>query len=484
MSKEEGAEEHNGNTEQLPEVEQELSKVASNPKQSLLILVVVAGAFGYLLFNLFFSNSENIKATETPVPDNIVKPVQVSADTAIPSIPTLPTPPKLEDPTLPPPPPPPAPDVPQPAPLSKEAAALPTLPTEPGKEAAPPSSAPSLPFDGKIQTDEDKKKIEAKRKSSIVLIAAPKAPKTADQIEQETDFKVRGDMHLLLGRGKLIDAIIESAINTDFGGEIRAIISRDVYSEWGRNILIPKGSRAFGTYTTGTSGAYGRIAIEWTRLDLTTGYTINLSGTGVDALGRKGEQGRVDNKFKERLGNAILLSAFNVILADTIDKIVKPPTNSEAAATQTTAATSALNTATSINAQAGLTDTQKFEQICSSVLNGITDKTSSLFTTINTSCNTLRTQANTTDAAKLSSLLSTITTAATTTAQNSSTSTTPSKAQQASEQAFTDIANVAKELLEKQKFEPTITIDQGTHIKIYVNKDYKFPAKALKRVVK
>ena len=49
---------------------------------------------------------------------------------------------------------------------------------------------------------------------------------------------------------------------------------------------------------------------------------------------------------------------------------------------------------------------------------------------------------------------------------------------------FKDITDVAKELLEKQKFDPTITIDQGTLIKIYVNKDYKFPKAAIKNVMK
>ena len=104
---------------------------------------------------------------------------------------------------------------------------------------------PTLPLDIRSQSDEAKKKLEAKRKSAIVLIAGAPKPKTPEQVEQETDFKQRGDMHLILGRGKMLDAIIESAVNTDFGGEIRAIISRDVYSEWGRNILIPKGSRIF-----------------------------------------------------------------------------------------------------------------------------------------------------------------------------------------------------------------------------------------------
>jgi type IV secretion system protein VirB10 len=63
-------------------------------------------------------------------------------------------------------------------------------------------------------------------------------------------------------------------------------------------------------------------------------------------------------------------------------------------------------------------------------------------------------------------------------------STEPSKAQKAAEQAFTDIADVTKEMINKQKFEPTITIDQGTAIKIYVNKDYKFPKAAVKKVMK
>ena len=42
--------------------------------------------------------------------------------------------------------------------------------------------------------------------------------------------------------------------------------------------------------------------VQKTRIDLSNGYTINFGGTGMDALGRKGQQGRVDNKFKERFG--------------------------------------------------------------------------------------------------------------------------------------------------------------------------------------
>ena len=476
MSKEIDPEKTQTAGEDLPEVEQELSQVATNPKQSMLILVGIFIVFIYLFFNLFI-NSDDSDADKdiTPVPDEIAKPIQVDSDSDVPSIPTLPSPPKLEDPT-PPPPPPEA----EPLPLAEDA--LPALPSEPSlptiTESSP--SAPSLPF-GRPQDDEANKRMEAKRKSAIVLVAGTPAKKSAEQLQQEADFKYRGEMHLLLGRGKMIDATIETAINTDFGGEIRAIVSRDIYSEWGKNILVPKGSRVFGNYATGIEGAYGRISIEWTRIDLANGYTLNLSGTGIDALGRKGNQGRVDNKFRERFSNAILRSALNIALANALDSVVKPQINSQAAATRNQTATNVQNIANGIfiGGQAGAEDATR-EQICATVLASIEDKTSSTFTQIDAACTTLRTSTGT-PAEKLNSLMGTITAASNTSIQNTTANVEETKAQEASKQAFTDISDTIKTLIEEQEFKPTITIDQGTPVKIYVNKDYKFPKAAVSK---
>ncbi len=480
MSKENNKEKHKQDDDlELPEVEQELSKVASNPKQNMLILGGMIVVFAYLFFSFFISTDDK-KTDFTPMPNDVTKPAIVSADADIPSIPTLPSPPKLEDPT-PPPPPVAAPDLAETPPA--DIGTDPALPDGASSDLLPPGD-PSLPFNPALSRgNEANKRTEAKRKSAIMLISGKAPAKTAEQLEQEADFKYRGNMNLLLGRGKMIDAIIESAINSDFGGEIRGIISRDVYSEWGKNILIPKGSRVFGSYTAGISGAIGRVAIEWSRIDLITGYSINLNGTGTDNLGRKGLQGRVDNKFKERFGNAILQSAFNITLANAIDKIVVPIDNSQEAAVQTTAASSAANAANVIFAQSGVSSAQKFAQICATVPNSITDKTSTLFTSINSACTTIPAQ-QASDDEKLASLMSIITSTSNTAAQESSTAIEPSKAQAAAEQAFTDITDVAKELLERQNLEPTVTLDQGTRIKIYVNKDYNFPKKALRRVTK
>ncbi len=481
MSKENDVIESKTDSVDLPEVEQELSQVATNPKQSLFILIAVAGVFLYLFFNFVINSDKTAKQVDDPIPANVVQPIKVQSDNSVPAIPNLPPPPKLETPTTPPPPPPPAKlDVVVPAPLPQAQELLPHA--NDLKDLNHNSSSPALPMDIKSKSDETKQRLDKKRKSSIVLIAGAPPVKTPEQLEQETDFKIRKDMHLVLGKGKMLDAIIESAINTDFGGEIRAIISRDVYSEWGRNILIPKGSRVFGNFTIGASGAYGRIAIEWIRIDLPSGYTINFAGTGTDNLGRKGTQGRVDNKFKERFGNAVLSSAFNILLASGLDKIVKPVTSTEASSTQSAAASAAANSANTIFAQSGVTSAMKFVQICSTVPTSIADKTSSLFTSINTACTTP--QGTATDDQRLASLMSVITTASTTAAQSSTASTTPSQTQDASKQAFTDVSDVVKQMIDQQQFNPTTTIEQGTHIRIYVNKDYKFPAAVIKKVIK
>ena len=462
-----------------PEVEQEFSQVATNPKQSIVILVGIGAVFLYLFFNLFMGDSSTDKNAEpTPMPDEITKPVQVSSDNDIPSIPTLPAPPKLEDPTPPPPPEVELSD-------SGTPPALPSIPTEYTTGSAP-TSAPNdieLPFNN-AQSDDSNKQQEEKRRSAIVLISGTPPSKTPDELQQEADFKFRGDLNFVLGRGKMLDAVIETAVNTDLGGEIRAVISRDVYSEQGKNILLPKGSRVFGNYATGTDGAYGRIAIEWTRVDLANGYTLNLSGTGMDSLGRKGAQGRIDNKFKEQFTNAVLRSAFNVTLARGLDSLVPPVTSTAATAVATQTATNVKNIATAIllDNTTYPNETLKVTTICAQTLAAITDQTSSLYTTINAAC----TAAYADDVAKLTAVMAAVNSGSDTAVQTAAESTTETQAQTATKQAYTDISDTIKTLVDGQVFTPTITIDQGTSIKIYVNKDYVFPKEAIakKRLMK
>lgn len=112
----------------------------------------------------------------------------------------------------------------------------------------------------------------------------------------------------LIAEGTMIPGILETAIVSDLPGQVRAIVSQDVHSFDGRRILIPTGTRLIGEYQSEITRGQKRIFVIWTRLIRDDGVTVRLNSIGADSLGRSGLTGRVDNKYRERFGSAILLS--------------------------------------------------------------------------------------------------------------------------------------------------------------------------------
>lgn len=108
--------------------------------------------------------------------------------------------------------------------------------------------------------------------------------------------------------GTMIPGILETAIVSDLPGQVRAIVSQDVHSFDGRRILIPTGTRLIGEYQSEITRGQKRIFVIWSRLIRDDGVTVRLNSIGADSLGRSGLTGRVDNKYRERFGSAILLS--------------------------------------------------------------------------------------------------------------------------------------------------------------------------------
>jgi type IV secretion system protein VirB10 len=112
----------------------------------------------------------------------------------------------------------------------------------------------------------------------------------------------------MIPEGTLIPGILETAINSDLPGQIRAITSQDVYSFDGRRVLIPTGTRLIGEYQSEVTRGQKRIFVIWTRLLRDDGVTVRLNSIGTDSLARSGLTGIVDNKWRERFGSAVLLS--------------------------------------------------------------------------------------------------------------------------------------------------------------------------------
>ena len=124
-----------------------------------------------------------------------------------------------------------------------------------------------------------------------------------------------GDPRYVILQGHMIDAVLETAINSDIPGVLRAIVSRDVYAEAGNAVMIPKGSRLIGSYFFDSSGKIMRVNVSWSRVILPHGIDVQLNSGGTDELGRNGISGTVDNKVGAVLTSTILLAGVSLSTA-------------------------------------------------------------------------------------------------------------------------------------------------------------------------
>ncbi|MDV4146632.1 TrbI/VirB10 family protein [Shimia sp. FJ5] len=124
-----------------------------------------------------------------------------------------------------------------------------------------------------------------------------------------------------LAQGSVIQAALQTAINSDLPGNVVAVVSEPVPAFTGDRILIPRGSRLFGQYRSGVEVGQKRILILWTRILTPDGTSINIASVGADRLGRSGITGLVDTKFLERFGGAALISIIGAAPSVAADRV-------------------------------------------------------------------------------------------------------------------------------------------------------------------
>ncbi len=109
-------------------------------------------------------------------------------------------------------------------------------------------------------------------------------------------------------QGTMIPAVLETAINTDVPGYVRAVVSQDVRSYDGSRILVPRSSRLVGQYQSGLQAGQRRAYVIWTTLIRPDGVSVNISSPATGFDGTTGLAGDVDSHFFSRFGSAMLLS--------------------------------------------------------------------------------------------------------------------------------------------------------------------------------
>lgn len=117
---------------------------------------------------------------------------------------------------------------------------------------------------------------------------------------------------LTVPQGTVIPAVLETALDSNRPGFVRAIVSRDVRGFDGNSVLIPRGSRLFGEYKSDLGQGQKRVFVQWQKLTRPDGVQVALDSPAADPLGRAGIGGKVNTHFWTRFGNAMLQSALDI----------------------------------------------------------------------------------------------------------------------------------------------------------------------------
>ena len=242
---------------------------------------------------------------------------------------------------------------------------LPTPPTPPAPAYTPPTPPPVDLMDAErerlllLKVRGLQKQMFERRRSPMLVVSAPAgttpAPALAadgatpppravpspfglDPYEDNPNTPRQGDVGPVLQQeavparllrttgytiteGTVIPAIMETAINSQLPGLVRALNSADVYSHDGSQLLIPKGSRLVGRYQSSTRRGQVRVFIIWTRILRADGLSVLINSPGTDPLGRAGLEGDVDTHFFQIFGAAILLSILDAGLDIGIESV-------------------------------------------------------------------------------------------------------------------------------------------------------------------
>ena len=177
--------------------------------------------------------------------------------------------------------------------------------------AKPPSSSPALVVDlTPADKPADAAKADAAKGEAGAKLSANDA--FADRVNRSAVETVTTDRlsstDKVVPQGTVISGVLETAINSDLPGQVRAVVSRDVAGFDGTKILIPRGSRLIGQYSSGVALGQSRAFVIWTRLLRPDGVSVQLGSAGTDELGTAGLGGKVNSHFLRRFGSAALLS--------------------------------------------------------------------------------------------------------------------------------------------------------------------------------
>jgi type IV secretion system protein VirB10 len=164
----------------------------------------------------------------------------------------------------------------------------------------------ALPNGRAIENDYDSQNMQSRKEAFL----------TSARNRQADDY-LRSTRDAPLSRYEIkagweISAVLEQALNSDLPGELKALVTSNVYdTATGLYLLIPQGSRIVGKYDSHVSYGQDGVQVSWSRIIYPDASSIDLDGMiGLDSHGNAGLRDNVDRHYRRLIGFSVLTSLF------------------------------------------------------------------------------------------------------------------------------------------------------------------------------
>lgn len=155
---------------------------------------------------------------------------------------------------------------------------------------------------------------EAEPQSAAHQAAAsePKSPRleTGSTGALDSASSVTQTSQYRLFEGTLLETVLTNRLDSTFSGPINCMVTTNVYSHDGENLLIPQGSRVLGEVKKLGSFGEQRLAVLFHRLIMPDGFSVSLDQfKGLDQIGETGLRDQVNHHYLQVFGVSIAIGA-------------------------------------------------------------------------------------------------------------------------------------------------------------------------------
>jgi len=139
-----------------------------------------------------------------------------------------------------------------------------------------------------------------------VVLVAPKSPENPSR---NNWFRYTGKLQRIF-EGTILETVLTNRINGSFAGPINTMLTTNVYSHDHQTLLIPQGTRCFGTVSAVNSVNQQRLFVAFHRCIMPDGYPIGLDKfTGLNQVGETALRDLVNHHYLQIFGASLAVGA-------------------------------------------------------------------------------------------------------------------------------------------------------------------------------